>query len=174
MAELLTPGKIIKEDQERKILKLLQVNSGLERDKNMYWIFHSEIWNQYLSVIFILRALKCVNWQMELLLRIFSMYRVFCKYVVFLFCLCNESYVRDLNFAVGIWKTWEAALCQAISLRIHFTYCWINGLSGVVTCHGDDTRSIKWNQGMYSQQISAICLTLSNYIYFDTEHPLSV
>lgn len=134
-----------------------------------------EIWNQYYSVFFVIRDLKSVNWHVRLLLTIFSVYKAFCKSVVFLSSLyVMNTTIGTWIFAVGMWKTWEAALCQVISLRIHFTYCQINDLSGVVMCHSNDMRSVRWNQGMYSQQIPAIYLTLSNEIFFGTEHPLSV
>lgn len=158
-----------------KIIGVLGWTLGWKQ-KNMYCFFHSEMWNQYYSVIFFaIGALKSANWHVRLLLTIFSMYKAFCKSVIFLSSLyVMSTTIGTWFFSVGKWKIWEAALCQAISSRIHFTYCQINDLSGVVMCHNNDMRSIRWNQGTESQQSPAICLTLSIKIFFGTEHPLSV
>lgn len=151
------------------------LNAGLKTEKYVLLFSFWNVKSILFCHLFAIGALKSVNWHVKLLLTIFSMYKAFCKSVIFLSSLyVMSTTIGTWFFSVGKWKTWEAALCQAISSRIHFTYCQINDLSGVVMCHSNDMRSIRWKQGTYSQQSPAICLTLSIKIFFGTEHPLSV
>lgn len=138
-----TFGKIIKQDWTWKVLKLLELWSeswAEERKKVLlfsFWNLKSTLFCHICDL-----SLKSVNWHVRQLLTIFVIYKAFCKGTVFLSSLyVVNTGVGTWIFAVGMWKTLEAALCQVISPRICFTF-WQSMTCQVWLC----TIAMIWGQ----------------------------